>query len=347
MPISSTNNSHLPVEGVLLVNLGTPQSYSTNKVRRYLREFLMDKRVIDIPLWSRFLLVQGIIAPFRAPIAAKEYKKLWSPQGLPLQYHTQNLYKRVQQRLGTKYWVRYAMRYQHPGLKKVLRELQQRPLSKLHILPLFPQYASATTGSILEMCMQEISAWTTIPSIEIYGQFHLRDAFIQAWAERAKPLLKKSVYTHFLFSYHGLPIRQIRKASFNHYCQMSGCCDEFSSNNQYCYRAQCFQTTRALAHVLRLPLAKCRTAFQSRLGKSPWLQPYTADMLEELVKSGAQKLLVFSPAFVADCLETTIEIGEEYRDTFIKLGGKQLDLVESLNDSDTWCDAICDWIRKI
>ena len=194
--------------------------------------------------------------------------------------------------------------------------------------------------------MKEIATWTTIPSIQTYAQFHLKDRFIQAWAERAKPFLSHGAYTYFLFSYHGLPIRQIKKASFDDYCQMGACCDELSANNQYCYRAQCFQTTRALARTLRLPLSKCRTAFQSRLGSSPWLQPYTSDMLEELAKSGAKKLLVFSPAFVADCLETTIEIGETYRKEFLRLGGQQLDLVESLNDSRTWCDAICHWIKE-
>ena len=333
--------------GVLLLNLGTPDNCELSSVRRYLREFLMDARVIDVPWLLRFLLVQCIIVPFRGPVSTREYRKLWTEKGSPLQYHTQSLSERLAAALGERYVVRYAMRYQQPSLFSVLSELQARPLSQLILLPLFPQYASATTGSVVEAVCRQLQRWKTIPSLSLLSQFHLRPAFLSAWAAQAEPYLKHNDWDIFLFSYHGLPERQIRKCSLQNHCQLGSCCEKASPANQYCYRAQCFRTTAALAARLQLPSERCRTVFQSRLGSSPWLQPYTEDTIRSLSTQGTKRILAFSPSFVADCLETTVEIGETYKELFLSLGGTALELIPSLNDSSLWVKALQKWIQQL
>ena len=328
---------------VLLVNLGTPDGAEVSSVARYLREFLMDARVIDIPFLSRFLLVQGVIAPFRSRTSAREYRKLWTKRSSPLKYHMASLADRLQSVLGSDYDVRYAMRYQHPSLSELLVELRDTPLSALLVLPLFPQYASASTGSVIEKVCRQLAKWKRIPSFFVMSQFHEREAFVEAWAERAAPLLDQD-WDAFLFSYHGLPERQIRKSSLRQYCQMGSCCERPHALNQYCYRAQCMFTTTALLKKMDLPSDKCYTAFQSRLGSSPWLQPYTEKVIEELAQGEKKRVLVFPPAFVADCLETTVEIGETYKELFLNLGGKHLELVPSLNDTKPWVEALRSWV---
>ena len=332
---------------VLLVNLGTPKACDLRSVRRYLREFLMDGRVTDVPWLLRFLLVYGIIAPCRGPVSLREYRKLWTERGSPLWFYTRSLAERLQGALGSRYLIRYAMRYQSPALSKVLEELRQRPLSQLILLPLYPQYASATTGSAVEFVLRKVQQWQRVPSFSVMDQFHLRSAFLSAWAERASPYLAQSKqWDAFLFSYHGLPERHILRASLRNHCQLNSCCEQLCTTNRYCYRAQCFQTTAAIAKRLQLPTERCRTTFQSRLGKAPWIQPYTDHEIRNLAEEGIKRLLVFSPSFVADCLETTIEIGETYRDLFLKEGGELLQLVPSLNDSTPWIKALQSWVQE-
>ena len=331
---------------VLLVNLGTPTACTVPAIRRYLREFLMDGRVIDIPWLLRFLLVQGIIAPFRSYRAKTEYAKLWTPQGSPLQYHTRSLCQKLAKALGDKYVVRYAMRYQKPSMKHMLSTLQTMPLSRLILVPLFPQYASATTGSVIEAVMKPISQWQIIPSLTTIYPFHLRKAFLHAWHQQARPYIEEKPWDAFLFSYHGLPERHIKKGSISGYCHLGSCCNSSNPKNQYCYRAQCFQTTAALARYMKLPIKRCYTTFQSRLGKNPWLQPYTEEVVKKLPHQGIKQLLVFSPAFVADCLETTLEIGETYKKQFLDHGGKDFRLVPSLNDSAPFVKALSTWVQQ-
>lgn len=334
--------------GVLLVNLGTPDSTNTGDVRKYLREFLMDGRVIDFPFIPRWMLVNLIIAPFRAPKSAKEYRKLWTDRGSPLLFHTEDLREKLIQKLDmNKYQVEIAMRYQSPSIEEGLNKLNKANVKKIIVIPLFPQYASATNGSVVEKVMEIARTWQIIPNITFVSNFVDHPLFLEAWAELGREMMEKEEYDIYLFSYHGLPERQIRKGSVDGYCQLSDkCCGNYTKKNQFCYRGQCFHTTRLIASKLGLPEEKVVTCFQSRLGKDPWIKPYTEDVIEELASKGVKKVLAFSPAFVADCLETTIEVGEEYKEEFEELGGEKWDLVPSLNSRDIWIDCVKDLVES-
>lgn len=332
--------------GVLLVNLGTPDSTATGDVRKYLREFLMDGRVIDFPAIPRWMLVNLIIAPFRSPKSAAEYRKLWTDRGSPLLFHTEDLKAKLIQKLDAKdYVVAMGMRYQSPSIDSALKELMKAKVKKIIVIPLFPQYASATNGSVIDKVMEIARGWQIIPEITFVSNFIDHPLFLKAWKELGEEMMKKQDYDRFLFSYHGLPERQIRKGSVDNYCQLGACCNKYGASNQFCYRAQCFQTTRFISEQLGLPEDKVLTCFQSRLGKDPWIQPYTEDMIKKLSSEGVKKVLVFSPAFVADCLETTVEVGQEYKEQFEEQGGEHWDLVPSLNSGDTWVDCLVDIVH--
>ncbi|MEX2569139.1 MAG: ferrochelatase [Cyclobacteriaceae bacterium] len=332
--------------GILLVNLGTPDSTATGDVRKYLREFLMDGRVIDIPFLSRWLLVNLIIAPFRAPKSAKEYRKLWTERGSPLLFHTEDLKEKLVLQLDSeKYQVEIAMRYQSPSMETGLESLRKGNVKEIIVLPLFPQYASASTGSVIEKVMKVASTWQIIPSIRIISNFVENPHFLESWAILGRKMMEKNQYDKVLFSYHGLPERQIKKGSVDNYCQLSNrCCATYTKKNQFCYRAQCFLTTRLIAEKLGIPPEKTVTSFQSRLGNDPWIKPYTDHLITEMAEKGVKKVLVFSPAFVADCLETTIEVGEEYKEMFLEKGGEKWDLVPSLNSLDSWVECVRDLV---
>lgn len=339
-------------KAVLLVNLGTPDSYQVVDVRRYLRQFLMDRRVIDIPWFNRWMVVNLIIAPFRAPRSAKTYQEVWMPEGSPLKVYGERLCSLLQAALGQDYEVYLAMRYQNPSITDVLEQIRHRPIDQLIVVPLFPQYASATTGSVFEEVMTHLKNWQTFPGLAFVNDFYWHPTFIKAWVERAKPYLARGKYDYYVFSYHGVPARQIRKSDSSGIClSMSdssqvGCCACISERNVLCYRAQCFATTRLLSQALGLPPEQCLTSFQSRLGRAEWIQPYTEDIVEELARKGARRVLAFSPAFVADCLETTIEVGEEYKEMFLKAGGQDWTLVESLNDHPLWVQSLRELVEQ-
>ncbi|MEX2591826.1 MAG: ferrochelatase [Anditalea sp.] len=328
--------------GVLLVNVGTPDSTATGDVRKYLKEFLMDKRVIDIPFISRWFLINFIVAPFRAPKSAKEYRKLWTDRGSPLLFHAEDLRDKLQIRLDDdRFQVEIAMRYQSPSIEKGLHALKKANVKKIVVLPLFPQYASASTGTVIDKVMEITKGWHIIPSIVFINDFVDHPLFLESWAEIGKKMMEKSEYDTFLFSYHGLPERQILKGSCKGYCQLNEkCCSIKSAKNQFCYRAQSFYTTRLISERLGLPKEKVKTSFQSRLLKDPWIKPYTDEVINELAIQGRKKVLVFSPAFVADCLETTVEVGEQYKEQFEALGGERWDLAPSLNSNDTWVECV-------
>ncbi len=326
--------------GVLLLNLGTPDSPEVPDVRRYLREFLMDGRVIDIPFWQRWMLVNLIIAPFRAPQSAAGYKKLWTKEGSPLKFYGEQLTVLLQQALGENYQVVFGMRYQNPTMRSALEQLKDKGFKEIVVIPLYPQYASASTGSTHAKLMEEMEHWEIIPTLKVISQFCEHPLFIKAFAELGKKYMAAENYDHILFSYHGLPERQILKGSAGGYCRLGDCCETYHAKNQYCYRAQCFQTTRLLAKELGISKDKYTLCFQSRLGKDPWVKPYTDVVINGLVKKNIKKVLVFSPAFVADCLETTVEIGEEYAHQFKALGGEKWQLVESLNVQPTWVQCL-------
>jgi ferrochelatase len=332
--------------GVLLVNLGTPDAPTRGAVYRYLKEFLMDGRVVDINPVARNILVNGIIAPFRSGQSAKAYKELWTEEGSPLKIFGEILTANIQDRLGDEFDVRLAMRYQSPSIKSVLQDMLNGHLKKIIVMPLFPQYASATTGSVHEEVMRILSKEQVIPDVKFINSYYDHPKFIEAFVERGKEH-DISAYDHILFSYHGLPKRQLRKADkCNHCFKVENCCESIGPNNQYCYSAQCYATTEAIAKALNLSKDQYSTCFQSRLGRDPWLEPYTSDMLKTRYEKGDRKLLVFCPAFVADCLETTIEISDEYAEEFEEMGGEHLQLVEGLNDHPKWIEAVYDIIME-
>lgn len=333
--------------GVLLVNLGTPDSPSVPDVRKYLREFLMDERVIDIPFISRWMLINFIIAPFRAPKSAKEYSKLWDERGSPLKYYGEDVQAALQEKLGSQYQVELAMRYQSPSIEQALAEFKKGSVGEIVVIPMFPQYASASTGTVIQKVNEIINTWQTIPDLKIVSNFLDHPLFIEAFAENARKLMAKQEYDYVVFSYHGLPERQILKGSDNGYCKISdGCCSKYHAKNKLCYRAQCYETSRLLAKALELQENVHTTTFQSRLGKDPWIKPYTDVVLQELPGRDIKKVLVFSPAFIADCLETTIEVGEQFKEEFLAAGGEVWDLVPSLNSEPKWVDCLEDLVRE-
>ncbi len=334
--------------GVLLIQLGTPDSPSTNDVRRYLSEFLNDPRVIDIPWLPRKLLVNGIIVPFRAPKSAKIYKELWAHgNGVsPLLTHTENVTKLVQERFNaTEVKVEMAMRYQNPSMDSVLERMHLVNYEQIIIIPLFPQYASASSGSAIEEAMSIIQKWWVIPEVKIVSQFWNHEGYIDSIIERTKTFDLKD-YDHVLFSFHGLPERQVDKVyEGTDLCTDQPCESEINDKNKFCYKATSFATARLIAGRLGLKEADYTVCFQSRLDKK-WLTPFSDKVVEEWGKKGAKKLLVFSPAFVADCLETIIEIGEEYQGVFVENGGEKIQLVPSSNDHPRFIDCIVDLIEK-
>ena len=330
---------------VLLVNLGTPDSPNFNDVIKYLFEFLNDERVIDIPSLLRFLLVNFIIVPFRAPNSAKLYKKLWKDDGSPLLSYSISLKDKLQNTLGNDFDVYLGMRYQNPSLKDVLSKIKEQNYKRLIVLPLFPQYSSATTGSVYQKVMEIIKSWWVIPELIFINEFYDNEGFISAFVEVGKkyPL---NEYDHILFNYHGLPNRQVDKSHTDRRSYKSCECEKsYKPEFKYCYKASCYQTTRLLAKSLQISEDKYTVCFQSRLDKE-WLEPFSDEVLINLAKNGAKKVLVFSPAFVADCLETLIEIGYEYQKIFSENGGETVQLVESLNDRPLWIEALKNIILK-
>jgi ferrochelatase len=327
--------------GILLVNLGTPNSPASGDVRKYLREFLNDPRVIDIPWLSRKMLVNFIIVPFRAPKSAKQYVEIWTKEGSPLLIYGEKLKSKLQKKLGDTFVVELAMRYQQPSIKKTLDKLAHK-VQKLIVVPLYPHYASSSTGSTVEKIMQEMKNYEVIPDVKIQGPFFNHPEFIKAFAAIAQKQNKLSDYDHYLFSYHGLPERHIMKGSdeCGMDCKLNECCNTLTDKNFYCYRASCYNTTELIARALNLPKGSHTSSFQSRLGRDPWIKPYTDHIIAEKAKAGVKRMLCFSPAFVADCLETLFEIRIEYNRLFKEHGGTQLDLAESLNDNDEWVEAL-------
>ena len=325
--------------GILLVNLGTPDSPSVGDVRKYLREFLSDPRVIDISDFGRWMLVNFVIAPIRSPRSARLYQKIWTDKGSPLLIYSEKQRDLLQQKLGDDFHVELAMRYHSPSIRDALAKFSKMNPDKIIVLPLFPQYASASTGSVHEKIMSIISIWHVIPEIKFINSFCNDRGFIHAFSEIGKKYSPEN-YDHILFSFHGLPERHIKKADGSGDCLKDNCCAILEHKNSSCYRAQCFETARCLAKSLNIAFENYTVCFQSRLGKTPWIKPYSDHVIKELAKKGKKNVLVFAPAFVSDCLETIYEIGIEYDELFKKHGGNKIQLVESLNDHPAWIDAM-------
>jgi ferrochelatase len=319
--------------GVLLVNLGTPRSPATADVRRYLREFLSDPRVIDIPALPRWLLVNLVIAPFRAPKSAQLYRNIWGADGSPLLANSRVLAAALGDALGSDFAVELGMRYGEPSLAGALARLCGLGVSRIVVTPLFPQYASSSFGSALERTLALAAERPHVPALETLPEFFAAPGFIAALAEIARPRLAVFRPDHVLFSYHGVPERQVRAtdATGRHCLASPACCDALVAANAHCYRAQCFATTRALTRALGLPAETWSVAFQSRLGRTPWIQPYTDVRLPELARAGVKRLAVLCPSFAADCLETLEEVGIRAAKQWRDVGGEALELVPCAN----------------
>ena len=334
------------MKGVLLVNLGSPESPEPKDVKKYLGEFLMDERVIDVPLWARTLLVKGIILNTRPKASAAAYKKIWWKEGSPLIVLSERLQDKIQNQVD--YPVALAMRYGSMTIKKGLQELVDKGVDEVFLIPLYPQYAMATTETILVLA-EEVRK-EHFPGITIHDlkAFYNNVNYIKVLSNSIAKHLEGKDYEHLLFSYHGVPERHIRKSDVTKsHCKIDGsCCETASPAHEFCYRHQCKEVTRLVGKALDLKEGTFSTSFQSRLGFDPWLQPYTDRTIERLGKQGIKKMAIVTPAFVSDCLETLEEIAMEGEEIFHEMGGKEFTTVPCLNDDQEFVDLLSNWINQ-
>ncbi len=334
------------MKGVLLVNLGSPDSTSPKDVKKYLDEFLMDPRVIDVPRWARILLVRGIILNTRPKKSAAAYQKIWWEEGSPLIVISERLQKKIQEKVTLP--VSLAMRYGSMTLKKGLQELVDKGVDEVLVIPLYPQFAMATTETI-DVRVEELRK-EFFPQLEISSltAFYNKPEYIDVLAASISEGLKDVDYEHLLFSYHGIPERHIRKSDITKsHCKIDeSCCVTSSKAHEFCYRHQCKDTTRKVAEKLKLKEGTYSTSFQSRLGFDPWLQPYTDRTIERMGLAGTKKMAIVTPAFVSDCLETLEEIAMEGEEIFHEVGGKEFTVLPCLNDRDDWAGVMADWIDE-
>jgi protoporphyrin/coproporphyrin ferrochelatase len=333
--------------GIVLMNLGSPDSTQVKDVRRYLNEFLMDERVIDLPYLGRLLLVKGIIVPFRAPKSAAAYRSIWTKEGSPLMVISKQLQQAVQQQVPEP--VVLAMRYGHPAPWTAFDELLQKvpDLQEVVLVPLYPHYAMSSYETAVEYAKEVHAKKKYAFRLTIIPPYYDEPAYLHALTESIKPFLQQP-YDHILFSYHGVPERHIHKGDItgSHCLKVNDCCNVDSPAHKQCYRHQCFVTTRKTAEMLNIPANKYSQSFQSRLGRDPWLQPYTAERLAQLPREGVKKLLVACPAFVSDCLETLEEIAEEGKEIFLHAGGESFTMIPCLNTHPLWVKAVAGWVQS-
>ena len=330
-------------KSLLIINLGTPNTPSYFDVFKYLREFLSDENVLNINPILRFILVNFFICPTRSFFVKKDYKEVWDDKtGSPLLHNTKKLAEKLSAKT-SEYDVYYAMRYQNPSIERILEKILDKNPDELVVLPLFPHYAAATSGSVFEEISRIVSKKWVVPQIRFISQFYDNEKFIDAWIDKAAKFDINS-YDKIVFSYHGVPNSHVDNVYQDSLCIDNDCELGITEKNKFCYKATTYETTKLIASRLNIDDDKYIVSFQSRLTKR-WLTPFTDKVLESLPAEGHKKVLVFSPAFTADCLETIIEIGDEYVDIFKDAGGEKLDYVESLNYSDLWADAIIDIVK--
>ncbi len=329
--------------GVLLLNLGTPAAPTVPAVRRFLAEFLTDRRVIHLPTPLRWLVVHAGILPFRPRRSARAYASIWTERGSPLLMHGRDLRDELSGRLGSSHAVALGMRYGSPSIAEALQELQAAEVDGIAVVPLFPQHDASSSGSAVERALESARS-VEAPVVRTVGPFFAHPSYIAALSEVARPHLERFGPDHVLMSYHGLPVGHVRKAdATGSWClRTEGCCDSIGPSSRECYRAQCFATSRALAAALSLSPEEYTVSFQSRLGPVPWIEPYTDRSLGVLARSGVRRLAVICPSFVADCLETLEEIGIRGRSQWEEAGGEELLLVPCLNSHPSWVDAMLD-----
>lgn len=335
-----------PKKGVLLVNLGSPDSPETKDVRKYLSEFLMDKHVIDSPYLIRTFVVKGMILPTRPKHSAKAYKKVWTEEGSPLIVITKKLTEKVAERSSVP--VVMAMRYGSPSIKTGLGELYAQGVRDTLVVPLYPQHTMSTTETVMHKVEEVGNKFFKDMEVSFLPAFYHKQDYISILSKIIEKDLKEQESDHLLFSYHGVPERHIHKTDVTQsHCQINGtCCNTPSPAHSFCYRHQCLETTRLVADALNLKEGTYSTSFQSRLGRSEWLKPYTANRIEELAAEGVKRLVVATPAFVADCLETLEEIAMEGKHSFLEAGGEHFHAAPCLNDDDEWAEVMSNWIEN-
>ena len=329
------------------MNLGSPGSTNVGDVKRYLDEFLMDKRVIDKPWLLRALLVKGIIVPFRAPKSAKAYKSIWTDKGSPLIIISKQLRDALKKEIEEP--VAIAMRYGNPSPKQAFEDLLKKnaDLEEVIAVPMYPHYAMSSYETAVEFAKEQHKNGKYRFKLTTIKPYYNEENYINALCETIKPFLERE-FDQILFSYHGIPERHIHKGDITgeHCLKVANCCEVPSDAHKYCYRHQCWTTTKLVTERLQIPNNKWGFSFQSRLGRDPWLQPYTAARLEELPNEGVKKILVVCPAFVSDCLETLEEIAVEGKEIFLHNGGESFEMIPCLNVHPLWVNAIAKWIKE-
>jgi ferrochelatase len=340
-----SKNPDMTKRGVLLINLGSPDSPAVPDVKRYLREFLMDGRVIDCAWPVRFGLVNFLIIPRRAHQSAEAYASIWTKEGSPLVVTSKNLCRKLSERLDVP--IEVAMRYQNPRIEEAITSLAEQGVTDLLVIPLFPHYAMSSFETAAERGREIAGEQAPEMRVTIGDPFYAAPTYIDALVESARPYLSLPT-DHLLFSFHGLPERHLHKAdpSGHHDLKLENCCEPDDPAHKTCYRAHCYKTVQAFVKRMGLAAGSYSVAFQSRLGKEPWMQPYTDIELARLARSGVKRLAVICPAFVADCLETIEEIGIRGKETFLSNGGEHLQLIPCLNEHPKWIDALEGMIRR-
>ena len=333
-------------KGILLVNLGSPDSTEVKDVRRYLDEFLMDERVIDIPYWKRFLLIKGIILNVRPKKSAAAYKKIWWKEGSPLIVISERFAEKVKKK--TDLPVALGMRYGSMSIEKALRELQEKDVDEVYLIPLYPHYAMSSYETVVEKTKELLTTNFKGMTMDVLPPFYDHADYIKVMSQHLQNELEGFEYDQILFSYHGIPERHIYKGDpTGSHCKLDGsCCEVKSVAHETCYRHQCFETTKGIVKELKIEEGKYRNSFQSRLLKDPWLRPYTDHELEAMPAQGIKKLAVITPAFVSDCLETLEEIAMEGKEEFLAFGGEEFKHISCLNEDDAWVDVMVQWIEK-
>jgi len=337
--------------GVLLINLGTPDAPTPAAVGRYLREFLMDGFVIDVPKPLRWFLVHVMIVPRRKTQSAKAYQKVQLPEGSPLLVYTRDFAQKVATQLanhGDRYVVEFAMRYGNPSIKSALERLRDRDLSRIIVMPLYPQYAESSFETAVVETRKRAEEMGLANRLVLFPPFYDRPEFTTVYADHVAESVKGDAIDHFVFSFHSLPVRHLKRLdpSGRHCSIKPDCCREINAVNKNCYRAQCMFTARAMAAQLGLSDGGYSVSFQSRLGRAEWIGPQTEGVLRALAAKGIRRVAVACPSFVADCLETVEEIAMRARDSFIQFGGEELRLIPSLNSDPAWVETVANWIRE-
>ena len=336
--------------GVLLINLGTPDAPTPEAVGRYLREFLMDRFVIDLAAPLRWFLVNVLIVPRRRYQSALAYQKVQLPEGSPLLVHTRAFATEVAAALrgdDKQYEVEYAMRYGNPSIESALAKLCTPEVSRIIVLPLYPQYAESSFETAVVETKKRAAEFGCADRLEFLSTFYDRPDFIDAFARKLKDHLASKPAEHILFSFHSLPESHITKLNPNHCLRATACCEQITDSNRNCYRAQCIFTAKAIARRAGLADDAYTVSFQSRLGRARWIGPSTEGVIKDLAQRGIKSIAVACPSFVADCLETVEEIAIRGRRTFLDAGGEDLQLVLSLNSDQHWADTVANWIREL